>query len=94
MKSRRIDISLVSAIAVVALAFAGLTIYAIGQQPSPPAKVPQNSNSPASWGGNHVGKPIPNLFTATSVCSAIAITSASAGNKCSRSHDSTPRRCA
>src|SRR5262252_4334563 len=44
---------MIRAIAVLALALAGLGIYATGQ------KVNQNTINPASWGGNHVGQPIP-----------------------------------
>lgn len=58
MNSRRIEFDFVRAIAVVALVLACLTVYVTGQQP-PPAKVIQQPNNPASWGGNHVGKPIP-----------------------------------
>src|SRR4030095_1613121 len=59
MNRRRIEFSLVKLIAFATLALVALAIYAPGQQPSPPAKGSENSQSPASWGGNHVGKPIP-----------------------------------
>ena len=59
MNRRRTEFDTVRAIAVVTLVLAGLAVYATGQQPPPPAKVIQQPNNPASWGGNHVGKPIP-----------------------------------
>src|SRR4030095_728431 len=59
MNRRRIEFSLVKLIAFATLALVALAIYAHGQQPSPPAKGSENSKSPASWGGNYGGKPLP-----------------------------------
>jgi len=59
MNGGKTESSIVRGIAAVALMLAGLGIYVAGQQTAPPAKPPDKITNPASWGGNHVGQPIP-----------------------------------